>query len=157
MSSEKFNMHKAAYIPSKIMMPWPNQNYLHSVKAKADQKPRYYQHREKILQRQIPELTHKHACASSLHSYWNAGKFSYLLGRTDWRPGDGAFEISFRQPEVAVALTQIVQNVQERRSVPNLHKSQRFCHLAGVACHNHNHHWSGGMHRPYKGHYRLNP
>ena len=31
--------------------------YLRSEKAKAEQQLRYYQHREKILEHQIPELT----------------------------------------------------------------------------------------------------
>mgnify|MGYP002797423889 CR=1 FL=1 len=33
--------------------------YLRSEKAKAEQQLRYYQHREKILEHQIPELTRK--------------------------------------------------------------------------------------------------
>ena len=36
--------------------------YLRSEKAKAEQQLRYYQHREKILEHQIPELTRKAVC-----------------------------------------------------------------------------------------------
>ena len=63
--------------------------YLRNEKAKAEQKLRSCQHREKILElRAEPER----ACASSLHSCRNAGKLSGLSGRTDRRSGDGTAE-----------------------------------------------------------------
>ncbi len=52
--------------------------YLRNEKAKAEQKLRSCQHREKILERQMSELNRKSPCASSLHPCRNAGKFSGL-------------------------------------------------------------------------------
>ena len=61
--------------------------YLRSKKAKAKQKLRYYQHREKILERQIPELTRK----ARVHRLCtHAGKLSGLSGRTDRCSDDAA-------------------------------------------------------------------
>ena len=65
--------------------------YLRSEKAKAEQQLRYYQHREKILEHQIPELTRK-ARVPAVYPCRNAGKFSDCAGRTHQRSGDGAAE-----------------------------------------------------------------
>ena len=93
--------------------------YLRSEKAKAEQKLRYYQHREKILERQIPELTRK----ARVHRLCTrAGMLESFLVCPEELTDDQVMEllkISFRQPEVAVALAQMVQDVQERRSVQN--------------------------------------
>ena len=40
-----------------LTQPKTDLAYLRSEKAKAEQQLRYYQHREKILEHQIPELT----------------------------------------------------------------------------------------------------
>lgn len=91
--------------------------YLRSEKAKAEQKLRYYQHREKILERQIPELTRK----ARVHRLCTrAGMLESFLVCPEELTDDQVMEllkISFRQPEVAVALAQMVQDVQKRRSV----------------------------------------
>ena len=42
-----------------MTQPKANLAYLRSEKAKAEQQLRYYKHREKILEHQIPELTRK--------------------------------------------------------------------------------------------------
>ena len=42
-----------------LTQPKTDLAYLRSEKAKAEQQLRYYQHREKILEHQIPELTRK--------------------------------------------------------------------------------------------------
>ena len=93
--------------------------YLRSEKAKAEQKLRYYQHREKILECQIPELTRK----ARVHRLCTrAGMLESFLVCPEELTDDQVMEllkISFRQPEVAVALAQMVQDVQERRSVQN--------------------------------------
>ena len=57
--------------------------YLRSEKAKAEQKLRSCQHREKILERQDVGAEPERACASSLHPCRNAGKLSGLSGRAD--------------------------------------------------------------------------
>ncbi|HBZ65130.1 MAG TPA: hypothetical protein DEO89_11345 [Lachnospiraceae bacterium] len=93
--------------------------YLRSEKAKAEQKLCYYQHREKILERQIPELTRK----ARVHRLCTrAGMLESFLVCPEELTDDQVMEllkISFRQPEVAVALAQMIQDVQERRSVQN--------------------------------------
>ena len=56
--------------------------YLRNEKAKAEQKLRSCQHRERILERQMSELNRRER-ASSLYPCRNAGKLSGLSGRTD--------------------------------------------------------------------------
>ena len=53
-----------------LTQPKTDLAYLRSEKAKAEQQLRYYQHREKILEHQIPELTRKarvHRLLSLIH------------------------------------------------------------------------------------------
>ena len=66
--------------------------YLRSEKAKAEQKLRSCQHREKFLERQMSELNRRERVHRSLHPCRNAGKLSGLSGRIDRQSGDGAFE-----------------------------------------------------------------
>ncbi len=56
--------------------------YLRSERAKAEQKLRSCQHREKILERQDVRAEPERACASSLHPCRNAGKLSGLSGES---------------------------------------------------------------------------
>ena len=51
--------------------------YLRSEKAKAEQQLRYYQHREKILEHQIPELTRKARPSGSV-TMWCRAAFRML-------------------------------------------------------------------------------
>ena len=74
-----------------LTQPKTDLAYLRSEKAKAEQKLRACQHREKILERQMSKLNRR-ACASSLHPCRNAGKLSGLSGRADRRSGDGTAE-----------------------------------------------------------------
>ena len=78
--------------------------YLRSEKAKAEQQLRYYQHREKILEHQIPELTRK----ARVHRLCTrAGMLESFLIAPEELTNDQVMEllkIAFRQPEVALAL-----------------------------------------------------
>ncbi|MFR3225000.1 MAG: hypothetical protein ACLTOI_11360, partial [Faecalibacterium sp.] len=59
-------------------------------------------------------------CASSLHPCRNAGKFSGLCreNSTDDQVME-LLKISFRQPEVVLALAKMVHDVHERSNVQN--------------------------------------
>ena len=93
--------------------------YLRSEKAKAEQKLRYYQHREKILERQMPELTRK----ARVHRLCTrAGMLESFLVCPGELTDDQVMEllkISFRQPEVVLALAKMVHDVHEKQNVPN--------------------------------------
>ena len=77
--------------------------YLRSEKAKAEQQLRYYKHREKILEHQIPELTRK----ARVHRLCTrAGMLESFLIAPEDLTNDQVMEllkIAFRQPEVALA------------------------------------------------------
>ena len=92
---------------------------LRSEKAKAEQQLRYYQHREKILEHQIPELTRK----ARVHRLCTrAGMLESFLVCPGELTDDQVMEllkISFRQPEVVLALAKMVHDVHERQNVPN--------------------------------------
>ena len=91
--------------------------YLRSEKAKAEQQLRYYKHREKILEHQIPELTRK----ARVHRLCTrAGMLESFLIAPEELTNDQVMEllkIAFRQPEVALALAKMIHDLQERRSV----------------------------------------
>ena len=93
--------------------------YLRSEKAKAEQQLRYYKHREKILEHQIPELTRK----ARVHRLCTrAGMLESFLIAPEELTNDQVMEllkIAFRQPEVALALAKMIHDLQERRSVSN--------------------------------------
>ena len=79
--------------------------YLRSEKAKAEQKLRACQHREKILERQMSELNRRER-----------------VHRLCTRANDQVMEllkIAFRQPEVALALAKMIHDLHESRSVPH--------------------------------------
>ena len=82
--------------------------YLRSEKAKAEQQLRYYQHREKILEHQIPELTRK----ARVHRLCTrAGMLESFLIAPEELTNDQVMEllkIAFRQPEVALALAKMI-------------------------------------------------
>ena len=68
-------------------------------KEKAEQKLRYYQHQEKMLEHRIPELTRK----ARTHRLCTRG---------------GMLEkLSFRQQEVALALAKMIHDLQEARNI----------------------------------------
>ena len=93
--------------------------YLRSEKAKAEQKLRYYKYREKILEHQIPELTRK----ARVHRLCTrAGMLESFLIAPEELTNDQVMEllkISFRQPEVILALAKMVHDVHERSNVQN--------------------------------------
>ena len=93
--------------------------YLRSEKAKAEQQLRYYKYREKILEHQIPELTRK----ARVHRLCTrAGMLESFLIAPEELTNDQVIEllkISFRQPEVVLALAKMVHDVHEKQNVPN--------------------------------------
>ena len=93
--------------------------YLRSEKAKAEQKLRFCQHREKILERQMSELNRR----ERVHRLCTrAGMLESFLIAPEELTNDQVMEllkIAFRQPEVALALAKMIHDLQERRSVSN--------------------------------------
>lgn len=88
-------------------------------KTKAEQKLRYYQHQEKMLEHRIPELTRK---ARTHRLCTRGGMLESFLICPEELTDDQVMEllkISFRQKEVVLALAKMVYEVQEARSVPD--------------------------------------
>lgn len=85
-------------------------------KAKAEQKLRYYQHREKILEHQVSELTRK----THTHRLCTRGGMpeSFLIcpGELTDDQAMELLKISFHQPAVALALARMVNEVQAARN-----------------------------------------
>ncbi len=75
-----------------LTQPKTDLAYLRSEKAKAEQQLRYYQHREKILEHQIPELTRKARVHRLCTRAGMLESFLICAGRTHQRSGDGAAE-----------------------------------------------------------------
>lgn len=96
-----------------------NLDYLRTEKAKAEQHLRYHQHREKILEHQIPELTRK----ARVHRLCTrAGMLESFLIMPEELTNDQVMEllkIAFRQPEVERTLSKMIQEVQSPRNIPN--------------------------------------
>ena len=88
-------------------------------KEKAEQKLRYYQHREKMLERQIPELTRK----ARTHRLCTRGGIleSFLICRGELTDDQvmELLKLSFRQKEVVLALAKMIRDLQEARNVPD--------------------------------------
>lgn len=93
--------------------------YLRSEKAKAEQKLRSCQHREKILERRMSELNRR----ERVHRLCTrAGMLESFLIAPEELTNDQVMEllkIAFRQPEVALALAKMIHDLQETRSVSN--------------------------------------
>ena len=84
-------------------------------KEKAEQKLRYYQHQEKMLERRIPELTRK---ARTHRLCTRGGMLESFLICPGELSDDQVMEllrISFHQPEVVLALARMVGEVQAAR------------------------------------------
>ena len=92
---------------------------LRNEKAKAEQKLRSCQHREKILERQMSELNRR----ERVHRLCTrAGMLESFLVCPGELTDDQVMEllkISFRQPEVVLALAKMVHDVHEKQNVPN--------------------------------------
>ena len=93
--------------------------YLRNEKAKAEQKLRSCQHREKILERRMSELNRR----ERVHRLCTrAGMLESFLVCPGELTDDQVMEllkISFRQPEVVLALAKMVHDVHEKQNVPN--------------------------------------
>ena len=93
--------------------------YLRNEKDKAEQKLRACQHREKILERQMSELNRR----ERVHRLCTrAGMLESFLVCPGELTDDQVMEllkISFRQPEVVLALAKMVHDVHERSNVQN--------------------------------------
>ena len=93
--------------------------YLRNEKAKAEQKLRSCQHRERILERQMSELNRR----ERVHRLCTrAGMLESFLVCPGELTDDQVMEllkISFRQPEVVLALAKMVHDVHERSNVQN--------------------------------------
>jgi len=104
--------------------------YLRSEKAKAEQQLRYYKHREKILEHQIPELTRK----ARVHRLCTrAGMLESFLIAPEELTNDQVMEllkIAFRQPEVALALAKMMPNfLRCNRAAQSCAASWKLCSL----------------------------
>ena len=93
--------------------------YLRNEKAKAEQKLRSCQHREKILEHRMSELNRR----ERVHRLCTrAGMLESFLIAPEDLTNDQVMEllkIAFRQPEVALALAKMIHDLHESRSVPN--------------------------------------
>ena len=88
-------------------------------KEKAEQKLRYYQHQEKMLERRIPELARK---ARTHRLCTRGGMLESFLICPGELTDDQVMELlklSFRQQEVALALAKMIHDLQETRNVPD--------------------------------------
>lgn len=88
-------------------------------KEKAEQKLRYYQHQEKMLEHRIPELTRK---ARTHRLCTRGGMLESFLICPGELTDDQVMELlklSFRQQEVALALAKMIHDLQEARDVPD--------------------------------------
>ena len=102
-----------------LTQPKTDLAYLRNEKAKAEQKLRSCQHREKILERQMSELNRR----ERVHRLCTrAGMLESFLVCPGELTDDQVMEllkISFRQPEVVLALAKMVHDVHERSNVQN--------------------------------------
>ena len=91
--------------------------YLRSEKAKAEQKLRSCQHREKILERRMSELNRR----ERVHRLCTrAGMLESFLVCPGELTDDQVMELlklSFRQQEVALALAKMIHDLQEARNI----------------------------------------
>jgi len=102
-----------------LTQPKTDLAYLHNEKAKAEQKLRSCQHREKILERRMSELNRR----ERVHRLCTrAGMLESFLVCPGELTDDQVMEllkIAFRQPEVALALAKMIHDLHESRSVPH--------------------------------------
>ena len=102
-----------------LTQPKTDLAYLRNEKAKAEQKLRSCQHREKILERRMSELNRR----ERVHRLCTrAGMLESFLVCPGELTDDQVMEllkISFRQPEVVLALAKMVHDVHEKQNVPN--------------------------------------
>ena len=102
-----------------LTQPKTDLAYLRSEKAKAEHQLRSCQHREIILDRQMSELNRRERV---LRLCTRAGMLESFLICPGELTDDQVMEllkISFRQPEVVLALAKMVHDVHERSNVQN--------------------------------------
>ena len=102
-----------------LTQPKTDLTYLRNEKSKAEQKLRSCRHREKILERRMSELNRR----ERVHRLCiRAGMLESFLVCPGELTDDQVMEllkISFRQPEVVLALAKMVHDVHEKQNVPN--------------------------------------
>ena len=99
-----------------MTQPKTNLAYLRSEKAKAEQKLRSCQHREKILERRMSELNRR----ERVHRLCTrAGMLESFLVCPGELTDDQVMELLKSQPEVVLALAKMVHDVHERSNVQN--------------------------------------
>ena len=102
-----------------MTQPQTDLAYLRNEKAKAEQKLRSCQHREKILEHRMSELNRR----ERVHRLCTrAGMLESFLIAPEDLTNDQVMEllkIAFRQPEVALALAKMIHDLHKSRSVPN--------------------------------------
>ena len=102
-----------------LTQPKTDLAYLRNEKAKAEQKLRSCQHREKILEHRMSELNRR----ERVHRLCTrAGMLESFLVCPGELTDDQVMEllkISFRQPEVVLALAKMVHDVHEKQSALN--------------------------------------
>ena len=100
--------------------PKTDLDYLHKQKEKSEQKLRYYQHQEKMLEHRIPELTRK----ARTHRLCTRGEMleSFLICPAELTDDQvmELLKISFRQQAVVLALAKMIHDLQEARDIPTL-------------------------------------
>ena len=96
-----------------------NRDHLRKEKARAEQQLRCCKHREKMLERRMSELTRR----ERVHRLCTrAGMLENFLVCPGELTDDQVMEllkISFRQPEVVLALAKMVHDLHERSNVQN--------------------------------------
>ena len=93
--------------------------YLRNEKAKAEQKLRSCQHREKILERQMSELNRRERVHRLCTRAGMLESFLVCPGELTDNQVMELLKISFRQPKVVLALAKMVHDVHERSNVQN--------------------------------------
>ena len=93
--------------------------YLRNEKAKVEQKLRACQYREKILERRMSELNRRERVHRLCTRAGMLESFLVCPGELTDNQVMELLKISFRQPEVVLALAKMIHDLQERRSVSN--------------------------------------
>ena len=102
-----------------MTQPKTDLSYLRNEKAKAEQKLRSCQHRERILERQMSELNRRERVHRLCTRAGMLESFLVCPGELTDNQVMELLKISFRQPEVVLALAKMIHDLQERRSVSN--------------------------------------
>ena len=102
-----------------MTQPKTDLSYLRSEKAKAEQKLRSCQHREKILERRMSELNRRERVHRLCTRAGMLESFLVCPGELTDNQVMELLKIAFRQPEVALALAKMIHDLHESRSVPH--------------------------------------